>query len=113
MKESSELLTGAEIESDIFIEKNCVIIYTSFLQYEIHHGFFFKSKEPLLKSEFPNYHASILILHYFVGCPVGYFGQHCSKPCVYPSFGERCQRECNCTEEICNIITGCEGFNQI
>lgn len=78
------------------------------------HGvFFIKSKETLSKSEIPNYHTSILILHDFVGCPTGYFGQNCSKPCVYPSFGERCQGECNCTDEMCNIITGCKGFYQI
>lgn len=71
-------------------------------------SFFFKSKETLLKSEISNYHTRSLILHDFVGCPTGYFGQNCSKPCVYPSFGERCQGECNCTDEMCNIITGCK-----
>lgn len=103
------------VEPAISIEKNCIIIYTSCFairQRPIMEGFF-KSKETLLKSEIPNYHSSILILHDFVGCPTGYFGQNCSKPCVYPSFGERCQGECKCTEEMCNIITGCKGFYQI
>ncbi|XP_034339181.1 cell death abnormality protein 1-like isoform X2 [Magallana gigas] len=42
-----------------------------------------------------------------IGCQVGFFGPNCLKPCVYPSFGERCQGVCNCTQDICNIITGC------
>lgn len=104
------------VEPAISIEKNCIIIYTSCFatrQRPIMDFFFIKSKETLSKSEIPNYHTSILILHEFVGCPTGYFGQNCSKPCVYPSFGERCQGECNCTDEMCNIITGCKGFYQI
>lgn len=47
----------------------------------IRHGFFL-IKGTLLKSEIPNYYACILILHGFIGCPMGYFGQNCSKTCV-------------------------------
>lgn len=115
MKNEKKINSLIVVEPAISIEKNCIIIYTSWFatrQRPIME-FFFKSKETLLKSEIPNYHTSILILHDFVGCPTGYFGQNCSKPCVYPSFGERCQGECNCTDEMCNIITGCKGFYQI
>lgn len=41
------------------------------------------------------------------GCKVGFFGPNCLKPCVYPGFGEHCQEVCNCTKDICNVITGC------
>lgn len=44
---------------------------------------------------------------YFAGCEVGYFGNNCTDPCRYPSFGYRCQKECNCTQDICDHKTGC------
>lgn len=42
------------------------------------------------------------------GCLSGYFGQSCIFACRYPNYGQNCQSECLCDEEICNHITGCE-----
>lgn len=42
-----------------------------------------------------------------LGCQVGFFGDNCTQPCRYPSFGEKCQRECDCSRDICDYITGC------
>ena len=44
-------------------------------------------------------------------CPLGYTGNICEIPCRYPSFGKKnCQSDCNCTEKLCNHITGCRGL---
>lgn len=43
----------------------------------------------------------------FAGCEVGYYGYNCTETCRYPSFGDRCQHECNCTRDKCDLTTGC------
>nr|XP_022294292.1 scavenger receptor class F member 1-like [Crassostrea virginica] len=40
-------------------------------------------------------------------CSLGYTGNRCEIPCRYPGFGKGCQSDCNCTEKLCNHITGC------
>ncbi|XP_061195766.1 uncharacterized protein LOC133203995 [Saccostrea echinata] len=40
-------------------------------------------------------------------CPVGYMGLNCFMECRYPGYGKSCQEECNCSEELCDISTGC------
>ncbi|XP_056014143.1 uncharacterized protein LOC125677990 isoform X2 [Ostrea edulis] len=45
--------------------------------------------------------------HQCQSCPIGYYGHNCSLPCRYPSYGERCQKECNCTVEYCINDKGC------
>ncbi|XP_061194943.1 cell death abnormality protein 1-like [Saccostrea echinata] len=40
-------------------------------------------------------------------CKRGFFGHDCSNPCRYPNYGKRCQKECNCTEDFCDIAVGC------
>lgn len=40
-------------------------------------------------------------------CPHGYIGTNCSIQCRFPSYGDRCQFECNCSKEDCNASTGC------
>lgn len=42
------------------------------------------------------------------GCKDGYFGPNCTTPCRYPSFGQRCQEACNCTESKCDPSIGCK-----
>lgn len=37
-------------------------------------------------------------------CLPGRIGENCNIPCRYPSFGSKCQNECNCN---CNSETGC------
>lgn len=44
----------------------------------------------------------------FVACPVGYFGSYCGVPCVYPTFGQFCIYECNCSQSECDHIYGCK-----
>lgn len=46
-------------------------------------------------------------------CEDGYFGQDCISPCRYPSFGEKCQYECNCALSKCNHINGCGNMTGI
>ncbi|XP_056014172.1 multiple epidermal growth factor-like domains protein 10 isoform X6 [Ostrea edulis] len=47
------------------------------------------------------------VSHQCQSCPIGYHGHKCSLPCRYPSYGERCHKECNCTVEYCTSDKGC------
>nr|XP_034332404.1 scavenger receptor class F member 1-like [Crassostrea gigas] len=40
-------------------------------------------------------------------CAPGFTGVNCSSPCYYPSYGRRCQTNCICRKELCDIATGC------
>nr|XP_022286422.1 multiple epidermal growth factor-like domains protein 10 isoform X2 [Crassostrea virginica] len=40
-------------------------------------------------------------------CTPGYTGLNCTIRCPYPSYGENCQRKCNCSKEDCDVSTGC------
>lgn len=40
-------------------------------------------------------------------CPVGYLGSTCEETCRYPGYGSGCQMDCNCTEEVCDHVHGC------
>lgn len=42
-------------------------------------------------------------------CKDGYFGSKCGKLCRYPNYGKLCLFHCNCTEEDCDHISGCQG----
>lgn len=39
----------------------------------------------------------------------GYSGINCTWLCPYPQYGVKCQRTCNCSENLCNVSTGCIG----
>lgn len=45
-------------------------------------------------------------------CFKGYIGNKCEFTCPYPGYGESCQQNCNCEEQNCNHITGCQGIKQ-
>ncbi|XP_062596687.1 uncharacterized protein LOC134258149 [Saccostrea cucullata] len=42
-----------------------------------------------------------------IQCPLGYTGLNCSMECRYPGYGKSCQEQCNCSQELCDISTGC------
>lgn len=44
-------------------------------------------------------------------CQPGYIGLNCTRICPYPSYGERCQGYCECSNETCDISTGCRSLN--
>lgn len=44
----------------------------------------------------------------FSACKVGYYGLNCEDKCPSPYFGQRCKSECNCTENSCHHVYGCE-----
>lgn len=44
---------------------------------------------------------------FIVECDLGFYGNHCKKPCVYPFYGAKCVLRCNCSEEECHFIHGC------
>lgn len=50
-----------------------------------------------------------ITIRYFdsIGCKVGYYGYNCTTQCRYPNFGEKCQKVCNCTEDLCDHRFGC------
>eukprot|EP00105_Crassostrea_gigas_P017137 XP_011434796.1 PREDICTED: multiple epidermal growth factor-like domains protein 10 isoform X1 [Crassostrea gigas] len=37
----------------------------------------------------------------------GYIGKYCRARCIYPYFGKECEAECNCSEPMCDVATGC------
>uniref|UniRef100_A0A8W8JI24 Uncharacterized protein n=1 Tax=Magallana gigas TaxID=29159 RepID=A0A8W8JI24_MAGGI len=43
-------------------------------------------------------------------CMQGFTGENCSSACPYPTYGRDCQELCNCSKDICDVITGCQSF---
>lgn len=37
----------------------------------------------------------------------GYIGLNCTTKCPYPWYGYRCQGYCDCSNDSCDISTGC------
>ncbi|XP_062615249.1 uncharacterized protein LOC134276981 isoform X2 [Saccostrea cucullata] len=46
-----------------------------------------------------------------VKCQNGYSGINCSEICQYPNYGEDCQNECKCTQEMCDHSKGCQDIS--
>lgn len=46
---------------------------------------------------------------FHVACPVGYFGENCSKPCPPQLYGSGCMQICNCPH--CHPVHGCNERN--
>uniref|UniRef100_A0A8W8LNF1 Uncharacterized protein n=1 Tax=Magallana gigas TaxID=29159 RepID=A0A8W8LNF1_MAGGI len=40
-------------------------------------------------------------------CRPGYFGLNCTDKCPYPTYGDRCQGYCDCSNDTCDVSTGC------
>lgn len=53
-----------------------------------------------------------LYVHVLLACPPGYIGINCSIECRFPSYGDHCQSECNCSKENCSVSTGCPNNGQ-
>ena len=55
---------------------------------------------------------SILIYTYIATvlgpCKDGYYGSKCRLRCPFPYFGEGCVLKCNCSEEHCQHVHGCQ-----
>ncbi|XP_078314339.1 uncharacterized protein LOC144619637 isoform X2 [Crassostrea virginica] len=41
-------------------------------------------------------------------CKDGYYGLQCRLRCPFPYFGEGCVPKCNCSEEHCHHVHGCQ-----
>lgn len=37
----------------------------------------------------------------------GYTGLNCSDKCPFPFYGYKCQEQCHCSNETCDVSTGC------
>lgn len=48
----------------------------------------------------------------FNKCRSGYAGKHCRARCIYPYYGEECESECNCSERMCDVATGCKAVDE-
>lgn len=49
----------------------------------------------------------IYCIHICTECPAGYHWINCSRPCVFPHFGERCAYKCSCEMTLCDFMIGC------
>ncbi|XP_048771694.1 scavenger receptor class F member 1-like isoform X1 [Ostrea edulis] len=43
-------------------------------------------------------------------CPPGYIGSDCKLPCRYPGYGDSCQSQCGCAEDLCHHMNGCKPY---
>ncbi|XP_078314325.1 uncharacterized protein LOC111102681 isoform X2 [Crassostrea virginica] len=46
-------------------------------------------------------------------CKDGYYGKQCRLRCPRPYFGEGCVLKCNCSEEHCHHVHGCQSLQDI
>lgn len=44
---------------------------------------------------------------YIAECKPGLTGINCTSLCPYPTYGNRCQEICSCSNETCDVKTGC------
>lgn len=51
-------------------------------------------------------------MFFFSECMPGYTGTglNCTTKCPYPIYGVRCQGYCDCSNEMCDVSTGCKGL---
>ncbi|XP_078339123.1 uncharacterized protein LOC144627100 [Crassostrea virginica] len=56
-------------------------------------------------------YAMVFLLSLVQACKIGFSGPNCSQPCRHPNYGYLCQKQCNCSNDLCNHISGC-GKNQ-
>lgn len=42
-----------------------------------------------------------------IDCLPGYIGMNCSSKCPFPTYGIKCQEICKCSNEQCDVTTGC------
>lgn len=40
----------------------------------------------------------------------GYTGLNCSEKCPYPHYGEKCKQMCKCSNETCDVSSGCRNL---
>ncbi|XP_062566016.1 uncharacterized protein LOC134228382 [Saccostrea cucullata] len=46
-----------------------------------------------------------------IPCSPGYVGRNCTVMCPYPLYGFLCNSKCDCSEGLCNRVTGCPFYN--
>nr|XP_022291233.1 uncharacterized protein LOC111102681 [Crassostrea virginica] len=46
-------------------------------------------------------------------CKDGYYGKQCRLRCPLPHFGEGCVLKCNCSEEHCHHVHGCQSPQEL
>lgn len=53
------------------------------------------------------YTVVIIIFFIYSECDIGLLGTTCDVPCRFPNYGKGCQFLCNCKEELCDPVYGC------
>lgn len=79
-------------------------LYTCFAYYYLFTIYANNTFMALLKKNLSNANK---IIYIDLVCMPGYFGLNCTNKCPYPSYGERCQGYCDCSNTTCNGSTGC------
>ncbi|XP_062576182.1 uncharacterized protein LOC134238072 [Saccostrea cucullata] len=42
-----------------------------------------------------------------IKCPDGFVGDKCTRQCLFPTYGFRCQGNCDCAKHLCDFSKGC------
>lgn len=51
------------------------------------------------------------VKYFDLECTTGYGGPNCTLQCPYPTYGDRCEKDCDCIEYLCDVSTGCSKRN--
>lgn len=43
----------------------------------------------------------------------GYIGLNCSNKCPFPFYGEKCKKQCDCSNDTCDVSTGCRDLTTL
>ncbi|XP_056013723.1 cell death abnormality protein 1-like [Ostrea edulis] len=47
-------------------------------------------------------------VHNCTRCTLGFYGENCTSPCLFPHYGYRCGLQCSCNEDECHHQYGCK-----
>lgn len=61
----------------------------------------------------PDFSSWSLIFYKYISlfvlvCMQGFSGENCLSSCPYPTYGNDCQKLCNCSKDMCDVSTGCQ-----
>lgn len=49
-----------------------------------------------------------MLFYFHKECSPGFFAENCSRQCLYPYYGKKCNGMCSCDNITCNFMDGCD-----